>query len=780
MTKKTKTSNKSNALPTRDQILEYIDQNDADSARRDIARAFGVKGADRAKLRALLKEMEDEGVISRARAKSYTAQDGLPAVAILEVTSIDSDGDLHAYPVKWEAEGPAPDIVIVPDRGRGKTAGRAPAVGDRILGRLRKDGPRSYRAQVLKRLPKNPDTVVGEYRVDAPGARGGRVIPADKKDRREYFVAEDHAKGASDGDVVVLEPDRQQGSMRAAGKIAEIVGRLDEPKTISLISIQALGIPTVFPDETIAQAERAKPAVAKGRTDLRDIPLITIDGADARDFDDAVWAEPDPDPKNKGGWHLLVAIADVAWYARPDDALDREARKRGNSVYFPDRVVPMLPERLSNDLCSLRPDEDRACMAVHMWVGKDGRLRRHEFVRGLMRSAARLTYERAQAEMDGAGDAETARLKETVLAPLYGAYSALLTAREARGALDLDLPERQVILGDDGHIEKIVPRQRLDSHKLIEEFMILANVAAAETLEARKFPCMYRVHEPPSPEKIHDLSEFLQGLGYKLPKSQSVRPEQLNQVLGKAKGTNEERLINQVMLRSQSQAVYAPENAGHFGLALARYAHFTSPIRRYSDLLVHRALIGGLGLGEGGIERLKSGPDRAAFAETGEHISQTERRAMAAERNAMDRYLAAYHLDHVGAEFPAHISGVTRFGLFLTLDETGADGLIPIRSLPDDFYDVDEVHHKLRGRRHGREFRLGQSIVVRLLDAVAVTGGLIFEILDESAGRGARPTRSKPAKRATDKKPARTKGKKPAKPKGKSRAARRKQRARQG
>jgi ribonuclease R len=478
----------------------------------------------------------------------------------------------------------------------------------------------------------------------------------------------------------------------------EKLGDTADPRSISLIAIHTAGIPTVFPPEAIALAEGAQPVQLGERTDLRELPLVTIDGADARDFDDAVWAEPDGDPANEGGWHIVVAIADVSWYVRPGDALDEEARRRGNSVYFPDRVVPMLPEALSNELCSLKPDVERACLAVHMWLDKDGRKLRHRFVRGLMRSVARLTYEQVQKAADGRPDAATKPLADGVIRPLYGAYGALDRERRKRGTLELDLPELRVVIGGDGHVEGIAPRARLDSHKLIEEFMIAANVAAAETLEQMRQPCMYRVHDAPDPARVEALRQFVEGLedaGLTLPRGQSVRPRQFNQLLRRAEDTPYRAVVNELVLRSQAQAVYAPVNIGHFGLALKRYAHFTSPIRRYADLLVHRALVAGCRFGEGGLPPV----DPADFAATGEHISETERRAAGAERSAIDRYVVAFLADKVGATFAGRIVGGTRAGLFVRLTETAADGLVPMGSLPGDFYVVDENRHRLVGRR---------------------------------------------------------------------------------
>jgi ribonuclease R len=466
------------------------------------------------------------------------------------------------------------------------------------------------------------------------------------------------------------------------------------------------------------------------REDLRALPLVTIDGEDARDFDDAVFAEPDSDEKNLGGFHLIVAIADVAWYVRPKDALDRSAYDRGNSVYFPDRVVPMLPEHLSNDLCSLRPNEDRPVMAVHIWIDAQGNKLRHRFTRAMMHSAARLTYDQAQNAVDGRPNAAPEALRKPVIEPLYAAYRALSRARHKRGTLDLDLEERKVSIDDKGRIQSIVPRARYDSHKLIEEFMILANVCAAESLEERRLPCMYRVHESPDPTKLESLREVLDGLGYRLARGQILQPKHFNRILEWAKDSPYKHLVNDLVLRSQSMAVYSPDNKGHFGLALTRYAHFTSPIRRYSDLLVHRALITGFKFGEGGL--FEAGA--VDFHEAGEHISMTERRAAAAERDALNRYVVAWLKDRVGAQFSGRISGVVKFGLFVALDGLGADGLVPIRSLPGDFYNHDPVRHRLVGQRTNRVYTLGEPVEVRLVEAQPVSGGLTFEIIGGGGG----------------------------------------------
>jgi ribonuclease R len=526
-----------------------------------------------------------------------------------------------------------------------------------------------------------------------------------------------HAGGALDGELVAAQPlpARRYGPVRL--KVVERLGAPDKPGAISLISIASFDIPHVFPEAALAEAAAAVPIDAAGRADLRNLDLVTIDGSDARDFDDAVWAEPDPDPANPGGWHLIVAIADVAHYVTPGSALDSEARERGNSVYFPDRVVPMLPEALSNGLCSLKPAEDRACLAARLWIDRDGRKQRHQFDRAIMRSAARLTYEEVQAARDGG---KRLPIGKPRLDALYGAFAALDRARTARGALALDLIEYRVVLDTRGTPVAVEPRRRLDSHKLIEEFMILANVAAAEELEARRRACLYRVHDAPDPDRLDMLREALADIdvpGLGLAKGQVIRPELFNRILTRVAGRPEAPVVNDLVLRAQAQAVYSPHNIGHFGLALQRYAHFTSPIRRYADLLVHRALLG---------ESLTIDELEAI----GRHVSATERQAAAAERAALERYRAQLLGGRIGEVFAARVSGVQRYGLFVTLAEIGADGLLPIAGLPPDFYRFDLRKMRLSGRHSRRGFGLGDAVSVRLVEADPIGGRLVFR-LDE-------------------------------------------------
>ncbi len=720
--------------------MKFIRESPSRVGKREIARAFGITGAARAELNDMLRELAAAGRIERGRGSRIDAASDLPSVTVLEITEIDSDGEVLARPVDWRGESPPPKIYVMADR-RGPAA---PGIGQRVLARLRASGEGEYEARVMRHLPTAPARLVGIFR---RSGHGGRIEAIDRRTRGDMAVAPGDEAGASPGDVVIAEPTAgRTGNLRRA-RVLERLGRLDQPHAVSMLAVYKADIPHVFPEPALAEAAAARAADVRGRADLRQVPLVTIDGADARDFDDAVHARPDEDEANKGGWCLLVAIADVAHYVRPASALDKCAHERGNSVYFPDLVIPMLPEALSNGLCSLRPGEDRACMVAHLRIDRDGRLIEHRFERGLMRSAARLTYEQAQAARDGHADKVTRSLIETVIEPLYGAYEALARARAARNALEIELPEWRVEVGEDGQVVRITAAARLDSHRLIEEFMIAANVAAAETLVRLRQPGLNRLHDPPDPANMEALRDFLKGIGYSLSKGQVIKPIRFNQILRQAAGRPEERLIHQLVLRSQSRAAYGPEDRGHFGLALRRYAHFTSPIRRYADLQVHRALIAGLRLESNG----KPPEATVDLAELGEHLSKTERRAAEAERDAVDRHTAAFLSDRVGATFTGTVSGVTRAGLFVTLDETGADGIVPISSLPADYYVHDEARHRLVGEKSGRIYVLGSPVEVRLVEAAPVTGSLAFHLLGDDAprekGRRPRVKRRAPARR---------------------------------
>ena len=721
--------NRELGFPARDAIVAFVRAHPGKIGTREIAREFGLKNADRAELKRILRELADDGTIKKS-GKKISEPAGLPATLMADITGRDSDGELIATPTEWDEveNGEPPKIRIhIPRRPQ---PGTAAGVGDRALLRIEKLDERDgalYRGRVIKVIDHAKTRVLGIFR-ELPGG-GGRLVPVDKKQAgRELNIAKADAGGAEDGDLVSVDLIRTRGFGLASGKVKERLGSLASERAVSLIAIHAHEIPQAFSPAALREAEEAKPATLKGREDWRDVPLVTIDPPDAKDHDDAVHAEPDPDPNNKGGYIVNVAIADVAFYVRPGSALDRDALTRGNSVYFPDRVVPMLPERISNDLCSLVPGEPRGALAVRMVIGSDGRKRSHSFHRVLMRSAAKLNYAQAQAAIDGRPDDITGPLLDPILKPLYDAYAVVKRARDERDPLDLDIPERKILLKPDGTVDRVIVPERLDAHKLIEEFMILANVAAAEMLEKKALPLIYRVHDEPTLEKVHNLQEFLKTLDLPFAKSGALRPSLFNRVLAQVKGHDSEPLVNEVVLRSQAQAEYAAENYGHFGLNLRRYAHFTSPIRRYADLIVHRALIRGLGLGEGALPETET---VETLTEVAAQISVTERRAMKAERETADRLIAHFLADRIGATFQGRISGVTRAGLFVKLSDTGADGLIPIRTLGTEYFNYDETRHALVGSRSGAMHRLGDVVDVRLVEAAPVAGALRFELLSE-------------------------------------------------
>jgi len=730
-----------NGFPSQDAIVAFVKKSPGKVGTREIARQFGLKNADRAELKRVLRDLADQGTIKK-HGKTIAKAATLPATVLADITGRDVDGELIASPAEWDEveSGEPPKIRIhVPRHAR---PGAIAGIGDRALLRVERtdDKDTAYRARVIKVIEHAKSRVLGIFRSLPDG--GGRLVPVDKKQAgRELNIAKQDTMGAVDGDLISVDLVRSRGFGLASGRVRERLGSLHNEKAISLIAIHAHNIPQAFSQAALREAQEAEPATLKGREDWRDVPLVTIDPPDAKDHDDGVHAKPDPDPNNKGGYIVNVAIADVAFYVRPGSALDRDALMRGNSVYFPDRVVPMLPERISNDLCSLLPGKPRGALAVRLVIGPDGRKRSHSFHRVLMRSVAKLNYAQAQAAIDGKPDDVTGPLLDAALKPLYAAYALAKRAREERDPLDLDIAERKILLKSDGTIDRIIVPERLDAHRLIEEFMILANVAAAELLEKKALPLIYRVHDEPALEKIHALQVFLKTLDVPFAKTGALRPSLFNRVLTLVAGQDYEQLVNEVVLRSQAQAEYSAENYGHFGLNLRRYAHFTSPIRRYADLIVHRGLIRALGLGEGAL------PD----SETAEHLSEiaaqisvTERRAMKAERETADRLIAYHLVDRIGATFQGRISGVTRAGLFVKLDDSGADGLIPIRSLGTEYFNYDETRHALVGSRSGAMHRLGDVVDVRLVEAQPIAGALRFELLSEGQllAAGQRPGRS--------------------------------------
>ncbi|ODN71754.1 ribonuclease R [Methylobrevis pamukkalensis] len=734
--------------PTREAILRFVAEHPTKGSKREIARAFDVTGDARIVLKQILKELEGEGLIERHHRK-IALPGALPPVLVCEVISRDGEGDIFAEPVKWneETDGPPPRLLVITPRGKRTRSERTPGIGDRILAKV-SDMPRGYEhvaraaVRVIKLLDRLPTGIVGVFK-SGPG--GGRIVPVSRK-QTEMIVDAEHAGDAVDGDLVTVEVHRIGRYGLPSARVREVIGSMKSERAVSMIAIHANEIPHIFPDAVLAEAAEAEPASLSGkREDWRDLPLVTIDPADAKDHDDAVHAEPDSDPANVGGHIVTVAIADVAAYIRPGTALDKEALKRGNSVYFPDRVIPMLPERISNDLCSLREGEDRPALAVRMVFDAEGHKKRHSFHRIMMRSAAKLAYAQAQAAIDGHPDDKTDVLLEHVLKPLWEAYRCLGRGRSAREPLELDLPERKILLKPDGTVDRVVTPERLDAHKLIEEMMIQANVAAAETLEAKRSPLVYRVHDQPSLAKLESLREFLSTMDLKLAKQGNLRPGQFNTILAKAADTENAHLVNEVVLRSQSQAEYNPINIGHFGLNLRRYAHFTSPIRRYADLIVHRALIRALGLGDDGLpDGMEDRLERIAA-----DISAAERRAMTAERETVDRLVAEWLSDQIGSTFRGRIAGVTKAGLFVKLEGSGADGFVPASTIGADFYAYDEARRALVGNRSGETFRLGDTVDVKLVEVAPLAGALRFEILTE--GRRGKPVGDKRLARRADK-----------------------------
>ncbi|WP_201831880.1 ribonuclease R [Microvirga zambiensis] len=723
------------ALPSREEVVSFITHAQGKVGKREIAQHFGIKGNDRIWLKQILKGLEVDGVVDR-RGKSVHKAGQLPPVVLADITKRDRDGELIAVPTEWdEAEhGPIPTIVIVTPR-KARPGMPVAGVGDRALLRIEPLKPADihrYSGRVTKIIAKKQAQVLGIFRALPDG--GGRLIPVDKKAREQELEIRPGDEGeAKDGDLIAVSVVKHGRFGLPTAKVKERLGSVKSEKAISLIAIYAHNIPNEFPKAVLEEAEKAKPASLEGREDWRELPLVTIDPPDAKDHDDAVHAAPDEDPNNAGGFIVTVAIADVAAYVRPGTAMDREAQERGNSVYFPDRVVPMLPERISNDLCSLRPREDRPAIAVRMTVGPDGRKIRHSFHRVMMRSAEKLSYAQAQGAIDGHPDDVTKPILDTILKPLWAGYELVKKARDLREPLFLDLPERKIALNPDGTVDRVFVPERLEAHKLIEEFMILANVAAAESLEQAGSDLIYRVHDEPSLEKMRSLSEVLGSIGLKVPSQGALKPELFNRILRSVADTEHQLFINEVVLRSQSQAEYAAENYGHFGLNLRRYAHFTSPIRRYADLIVHRALITALKLGQDG---LPADTTRAQLIEISAKISAAERRAMAAERETIDRLIAHFLADRIGATFQGQISGVTKAGLFIKLSETGADGFVPAATIGDDYYRYDEKTHSMRGENTGETYRLGDKVEVKLVEAAPIAGALRFELLTKGRFTG--------------------------------------------
>ena len=710
-------------LPTRQQILDFIASSGQPAGKREIGRAFGLSGHDKILLKALLKDMADEGLIDSSPGRAFHKAGGVPKVTVLRVAEIDDGGNVWAVPEQWHAETPPPKLRVI-ERGRRSALG----LNDRILARTEERGS-GHVALPMKKLDRAAELMLGVVRQE-----GDRfwLTPVEKKERRELPISD--LKDAQAGDLVLCEPSGRPP--RVTARVDAVLGDPFAPRSFSLIAIHKHNIRDVFKEEAIAEAKRvAKQSLGEDREDLTHLPIVAIDPADARDHDDAIWAQARDD---KDGWDAIVAIADVSFYVRPGSELDREARARGNSVYFPDRVVPMLPEELSADICSLKQGQVRSAMACHLHIGPDGALKSWRFTRAKICVAANIAYEDAQAAIDGTIDHP---LTDGALKPLWACWKALFRAREAREPLDLDLPERRVVLDEKGRILSVAPRERLDAHRLVEDYMIAANVAAAKALEAKKAPVMYRDHEPPSREKLVALKDYLATFDMEFALGQVVRPSTFNHILGKITDEAVKPQIMEQVLRSQTQAYYAPANTGHFGLALGSYAHFTSPIRRYADLLVHRSLVGAYGL-ECGTPKLQGAgkatdiPAKTALTQEeaermtaiGELISQAERRAMEAERETIDRYVAAFLSTKIGELLDTRITGVQSFGFFATVEGLGGDGLVPVSTLGAEYFRYDEASRSLIGEESGERYHSGMKLKLRLVEANPVNGSLRFEI----------------------------------------------------
>ena len=736
-------------LPSDSAILDFIDGCEAPPSVKEVARAFSLPQEARASLRRRLKALAADGRIAKQRGRRVAAPHQLPEVTVLIVRKVDRDGSLMAVPA-IETDGPQPSVRILPD----KRGGRAPRTGQQVLARLRKIAGARYEGRIIRVLDSAPRRLFG---VVTPG-RGGFVLQqADRGGRDTIMLEKNGDIPLTEGDLVEAELLPRRGYIGKTARVIDNLGPADAPGAFSALALAEFDIPHVFPDTAIAETQGMKVPPVRGRRDLRDIPFVTIDGADARDFDDAVFAAP----ASEGGWRIMVAIADVAHYVRPKSALDGEARRRGNSVYLPDRVVPMLPEALSNNLCSLRPDEPRAAMVAEMSFTGDGGMLKAVFHRALIRSSARLTYDQVQAWHEGTVAAEDIGTGEDILANLFGAWRALDSARQDRQPLALNLKERRVLLDDSGLPVEITQRAQSESQRLIEDFMIAANVAAAQTLIKGKRPCIFRIHDQPDPEKADGLHDLAAAVGAKLSRGQVLRPHHFNAILAHVKDTPDEKMINEAVLRSQSKAVYSTDNIGHFGLALRDYAHFTSPIRRYADLLVHRALVdllAGDKLPHDGL----GGVVASEMGDTCTHISETEARAAGAERRTIDRFAAALFSDRKGQVLDGIVSGVTGSGAFISLGDGAADGFLPVRSLPDDYYVINDAGMQMRGRHNGLALSVGDSVEVLVVDVTPINGGILLAYTGGGSTDRARRSGKGGSKRGRSaRKSSQHKGKKP-------------------
>ena len=638
-------------------------------------------------------------------------------VCVLQVSGCGGQGDLTAF-AEGQKKSDKEKIFVIENRRIKPPL----AEGDRFIGRIIRQGG-NYRVKPIARISRAENAEEKIYGVVERRGRDFYLKPAEKNQRAEYQLF-DRSK-AKDGDFVAAVLSGERNHKQAS--VVKNYGPFSLSKAVSGLILDKYGIPHEFEHETVAELCRLPSFSVAERTDLRNIPLVTIDGEDSKDFDDAVWAEKTP-----LGFNLIVAIADVAFYVRPGSGLDREAYRRGNSVYLPGRTIPMLPEKLSNELCSLQPRQERACIACLMSIDTEGKLKSHSFCRAVMKSAARLTYREVQEALDGKKSSNIAPWFKMTVKPLYEAYQALAKAKCKRGALELESSEVKIKTDKNGNILSVGKEEHYTAHEIIEEFMIAANNAAALQLKKSKLPVMFRVHDRPPEEKLREFAPVCRDLHLKMPELPALRAEHFNKIMQKCSDNGYSTGICDLILRLQAQAQYSPHNIGHFGLGLKDYVHFTSPIRRYADLLIHRALIKALKLPEGGA--LEETASVSSFEDIGQHLCDTERRAVNAERDLTARMISSYLQPTIGQEFEVKICGLCNAGIFVGIDALGAEGLIPMRTLPDDDYVLESGNLHMCGKRRKTVFAFGSLLKARLTEASPVSGGLIFKYIDPDEG----------------------------------------------
>ena len=723
-------------LPQLRDIQNFL-QEKGPSSKRDLAKYFRIKGyVARVAFKELISKAMIDGRLhphpgKRIGIKPHTELTKTKEVdrLVLRVTSKTSDGELLCTPTNENLNDDFPQIILE-SRSKAK-------LGDTISAILKPVDEDTYLATFTKpQASETPRNIIGTLEVRPHKEIVFKPLVKSLAHMKFTVIEKITNKDVSDGMVVLAEVQHAIGGTPQA-KIIDVLHQNIAGNEVSL-GIAAHNLPHEFPEYVMTEANSLYPLTdINGREDLRDIPLVTIDGADAKDFDDAVWAEPWETSKIKNGFHIIVAIADVAHYVEERESLDKEAFVRGNSVYFPGYVVPMLPEALSNNLCSLVPKQDRPTMACHMYIDSKGKLHNYTFTRAVIHSHARLTYEHVQQALDGHVDETVSPVMESTIVPLHAAFQALLKNRNTRGALDLDMPETVIDMAPDGKITALVKRERVDAHRLIEEMMVLANVAAASELQKRGADCLYRIHPEPSEGKRDALIFAFKDLGIKMSKAATTSPQGIQKHIEMVPEAQRESLYQSV-LRAQEQARYAPENIGHFGLALQRYAHFTSPIRRYSDLIVHRSLIKTLKLV--GHEKIKLEENLEHIAE---HLCITERRAQKAEWDVRDRLIARYYSEFTGNTFKAKITGIHEFGAFVSIDDGQAEGLLHVRDMHDDHYAMDNKRGILKGRRTNNILKMGGAVDVILQASSAETGKLTFETIGKRPERRPKPNTKK-------------------------------------